>query len=349
MLNILTCVRNTARLAALSMALTTALSMTLSMTSSMTSAVAQTTPNASAGSFPSRPVKIITPYSTGIAPDITARIVAERLSRMWGQQVLVEPRPGGNGLVMLGAAKKAATDGHELFMLGNAHLTVNPVLFRDWPSDTEKEFMPVSMLYRAYYVVAIAAGSPLRSMRDLIEAARSAPDKVSYSSAYVGSPQHFGGAQLGAMTNSRMLAVHFKDTGQMMAAVANGDTDYVIGTPGSTDALTKAGRLRVLAAVGPTRLPMRPEVPTIGEAGGPAGFDVDTWVTLVVPRATPADVARKISGDIARVLQEPEVIARFRNFGVEPEASTPAQIIERTRADLKKNAELVQRIGIKAE
>ena len=349
MLNTLTSLPNAARLVALSIALTFALPFALPSTPLFATALAQTAASTSAGSFPSRPVKIITPYSTGIAPDITARIVAERLSRMWGQQVLVEPRPGGNGMVMLGVAKKAATDGHELFMLGNAHLTVNPVLFRDWPSDAEKEFVPVSMLYRAYYVVAIAAGSPWRNMRDLIEAARSAPDKVSYSSAYVGSPQHFGGAQLGAMTNSRMLAVHFKDTGQMMAAVANGDTDYVIGTPGSTDALTKAGRLRVLASVGPTRLPMRPEVPTIGEAGGPAGFDVDTWVTLVVPRATPADVARKISGDVARVLQEPEVIARFRNFGVEPEASTPAQIIERTRTDLKKNAELVQRIGIKAE
>ncbi len=304
---------------------------------------------AQAQTFPNRPVRIITPYSTGIAPDITARIVAEKLSRLWNQQVIVEPRPGANGIIAINAGRKSPSDGHEILVLGNAHLTVNPVLFKDWNFDLLAEFNPVSLIYRAAYIIAVPTSAPYKSVRDLLDAAKSAPDKISYSSAYVGSPQHFGGSQLGSMVGARMLAVHFKETGQMMAAVANGDTNYVIATIGSTNALVKAGRLRILAVIASKRLVTYPEVPTVAESGGPADFNVDTWLSMAVPRATPANIARQIGADIDRVIADPDVIAKFRSFGVEPETATPTRIAEMVRVELKLNADLVQRIGIKPE
>ena len=299
--------------------------------------------------FPSRPVRIITPYSTGIAPDITARIVAEKLSKQWNQQVVVEPRPGANGMIAINAGRKSPADGHEILVLGNAHLTVNPVLFKDWSVDALAEFAPVNLVYRAGYIIAVATDAPYKSVRDMLDAAKAAPERVSYSSAYVGSPQHFGGAQLASTVGAQMLAVHFKETGQMMAAVANGDTQFVIATIGSTNALVKAGKMRILATISPKRLATHPEVPTVGESGGPANFQVDTWMSLVVPRATPGDIVRQLGSDIGKVLADPEVITKFRSFGVEPETATPARITEMTRNELKINAELVQRFGIKPE
>jgi tripartite-type tricarboxylate transporter receptor subunit TctC len=302
-----------------------------------------------AQTFPTRTVRIITPYSTGIAPDVTARIVAEKLSRQWNQQVVVEPRPGANGMIAINTGRKSPADGHEILVLGNAHLTVNPVLFKDWTVDALAEFTPVNLVYRAGYIIAVANDAPYKTMRDLLDAAKAAPERVSYSSAYVGSPQHFGGAQLASSVGAQMLAVHFKETGQMMSAVANGDTQFVIATIGSTGALVKAGKLRILATISPKRLSTHPDVPTVAESGGPANFQVDTWMSLVVPRATPADIVRQIGADVGRVLADPEVVAKFRSFGVEPETASPARIIEMTRTELKLNADLVQRFGIKPE
>lgn len=302
-----------------------------------------------AQSFPNRPVRIITPYSTGIAPDITARIVAEKLARQWNQAVSVEPRPGANGMIAINAGRKSPADGHEILVLGNAHLTVNPVLFKDWTVDALAEFTPVNLVYRAGYIIAVGTNAPYKSIKEMIDAAKVGVDKVSYSSAYVGSPQHFGGAQLGSMVGAQMLAVHFKETGQMMAAVANGDTNFVIATLGSTGALVKAGKMRILATISPKRLSTHPDVPTVGESGGPANFHVDTWMSLVVPKATPAAIVSQLGADIGKVLADPEVVSKFRTFGVEPETASPARIAEMTRTELKQNAELVQRIGIKAE
>jgi tripartite-type tricarboxylate transporter receptor subunit TctC len=303
----------------------------------------------SAQNFPTRPVRIITPYSTGIAPDITARIVAEKLARQWNQAVTVEPRPGANGMIAINAGRKSPADGHEILVLGNAHLTVNPVLFKDWTVDTLAEFTPVNLVYRAGYVIVVGTNAPFKSVRELIDAAKLGADKVSYSSAYVGSPQHFGSAELGSIVGAKMLAVHFKETGQMMSAVANGDTNFVIATIGSTGALVKAGKMRILATVSPKRLPTHPDVPTVAESGGPANFHVDTWMSMAVPKATPAGIVSQLGADISRVLADPEVVAKFRSFGVEPETASPARIAEMTRAELKINAELVQRIGIKPE
>jgi tripartite-type tricarboxylate transporter receptor subunit TctC len=302
-----------------------------------------------AQSFPNRPVRIITPYSTGIAPDITARIVAEKLARQWNQAVTVEPRPGANGMIAINAGRKSPPDGHEILVLGNAHLTVNPVLFKDWTVDALAEFTPVNLVYRAGYIIAVGTNAPYKSMKDLIDAAKIGADKVSYSSAYVGSPQHFGGAELGSIVGAQMLAVHFKETGQMMSAVANGDTNFVIATLGSTAALVKAGKMRILATISPKRLASNPEVPTVGESGGPPDFHVDTWMSMAVPKATPAAIVAQLGADIGRVLADPEVVTKFRTFGVEPETASPARIAEMTRAELKQNEELVQKIGIKPE
>jgi tripartite-type tricarboxylate transporter receptor subunit TctC len=299
--------------------------------------------------FPTKPVKIISPYPTGIAPDLAARLVAERLSRAWGQPVVLEPRPGGNGFIALRAAKKAAPDGHELFVVGNAHLTINPHVFRDIPYDPQHDFVPLSLMYRAPFFVIVSTGGPYRTIQDLVAAAKAKPENVTYSTPYVGSPIHLGGAMLAALTDTRMLAVHFKEGQAAYTSVANGEVSFTLGTVGTAMPLVKAGKLKLLAIAAPARLTSQPDVPTVGEVGGPADYVVDSWVGLAAPRGISADVARKLGNDIAAALGDSELRERYRNYGIEPVATSSAEMQGLIRRDLGRMGEIVRRAGIQPE
>lgn len=312
-------------------------------------ALAAASPAVLSQAFPSKPVRIVSPYPSGITPDIAARVIAERLTKTWGQPVIVEPRPGANGFIAIGAAKKAAPDGHELLLAGQAHLAINPNLFASVPYDVEKDFVPLSLIYRTPFFIAVSTTGPYKSIPDLIAAAKASQKKLSYSSPYVGSPPHLGGALFAFLTGTQMLHVPFKDGAQIYISVANGDVDWALGSIGSTLPLTKAGKIKLLAVATKSRLPDYPDVPTVAEAGGPAGYEVDTWVSLVAPRDTPPELARRISSDIAAALADGAVRERYRGIGVDPVSNTPAQLAELVRTDLKVYGEIVKRTGVKAE
>jgi tripartite-type tricarboxylate transporter receptor subunit TctC len=294
-------------------------------------------------------VRIVSPYPAGISPDVAARVVADQLSKTWGQQVLVEPRPGANGFIAIGAAKKAAPDGHELILLGNAHLTINPNLFRSLPYDALADFAPISLIYRAPFFIVVATLGPFKTAKDLIAAAKTHPDKLAYSTPYVGSPPHLGGALLAYLTGVKMLAVHYKDGAQLYTAVANGDVGFSVATVGSVTPLLKAGKLKLVAIAAESRLPTEPGVPTAREAGLPAGYAVESWVGIVALRGTPPDLVRRMSQDIGRAIEQAEVKERWRNLGLEPAASSPDRFAELIRADLARYADLVKKIGITPE
>ena len=311
--------------------------------------VAQAFPAAGAPAFPGRGVRIVSPYPPGISPDVATRVVAEQLTRTWGQQVLIEPRPGANGFIAIAAAKKAPPDGHEFLLVGNAHLTINPNLFHSLPYDPVGDFAPISLIYRAPFFIVVSRLGPFKTVKDLVAAAKAHPDKVGYSTPYVGSPPHLGGALLAHLTGTKMLAVHFKDGAQLYTSVANGDVGFSVATVGSVSHLVNAGKLKLLAIAAASRLPTEPGVPTAKEAGLPAGYEVDSWVGFVALRGTPPDVVRRISQDTARAIEQVEVRERFRHLGLEPVAATPDELSGIIRADLKRYAELVKKIGIQPE
>jgi len=302
-----------------------------------------------AQTYPTKAVHIVSPYPTGISPDVAARLVGERLSKAWGQPVVVEPRPGANGFIAIGAAKKAAPDGHELLLVGNAHLTINPHVFKNIPYDPEQDFIPVSLIYRAPFFIVVAANGPYRTLPDLVAAARANPERITYSTPYVGSLPHLGGAMLAALTDTKMQAVHFKEGPQIYTSVANGDVSFSVASAGSATPLVKAGRLKFLAIAAPERLASQPDVPTIKEAGGPAGYEVESWVGFVAPRGTPPELARRIAADVAAALADPELRERYRNLGLEPVATSGAAMAELIRTDLRRNGDIVKRAAIQPE
>jgi len=304
-----------------------------------------TAPAADAETFPSRPVRLLSPFPAGSGPDAVARMVGERLSREWGQPVVVEPKPGGNGFIAMEAVRRAAATGHDLGVVDVGHMAINPSLFRKLPYDPVKDYVPVSGLYRTAFFVVVSSASPIRSVPALIAAAQGSPGRVSYGSWSVGSPGHLGAAQLEAATGTQMLHVPFKDTAQLYSAVANGEVTWALGSYATAGALIQAGKLRVLAVADGHRSSALPDVPTLEEAGGPSGVDASTWVALVAPAATPPGRVEAVARAVRSALDDPEVKAKMATFGFVPAASPGAAVSEWMRKDAPRYAELVRRTG----
>ena len=304
---------------------------------------------AQAQSFPAKPVKIVSPFPTGITPDTAARLVADRLSKAWGQAVIVEPRPGANGFIAIGAAKKAAADGYELLLLSNAHLAINPHVFKSIPYDPQADFAPVSLIYRAPFFVVLSTSGPYRTIQDLVAAAKADPQKVTYSTPYIGSPPHLGGAMLAALTDTKMTAVHYREGPAIYTGVANGDISFTVATAGSATPLVKAGKLKLFAIAAPARLASQADVPTVAEIGGPAGYQVESWSAFLAPRGTPPEVVSRIAASMAAALKDAELAERFRNLGIEPVATSPEGTTDMMRSELLRYGEIVKRAGIQPE
>jgi tripartite-type tricarboxylate transporter receptor subunit TctC len=302
----------------------------------------------SAQTFPTRPVKISAPYSAGAGPAVFTRVVADKLAKAWGQPVVVDARPGASGFIALEAVKNAAPDGHELIVVSNAHVAINPWLYRKLPYDADKDFVPVAMFYRTPFFLIAASAGPFDTVPALVAAAKAKPGTVSYGSSYVGSPSHLGSAEFEFLTGTKMIHVPFKDQSQMYVAVANGDVSWAFSTLGSALPLVQGGRLKLVAIAARQRAKALPDVPTLVEAGGP-DMVVDSWLAIMAPRGTPPQVVQRINADVNRALADPDVQDKLRTFGFEAAPGTPEQLGEFIAAESKRFAELVRRTGATAE
>lgn len=299
--------------------------------------------------FPQRPVKIVTPYSTGIGPDLYVRALGEVLQKEWGQPVVVEAKPGGNGFIAIEQVKKAEPNGQELLVLANSHLTINPALFRNVPYDPETDLAPIAGLYRTWFFIAVKSDGPYNSVKDLIAAAKTKPGKLTYGTPYVGSPSHLGSAIFEYATGTQMVHVPFKDTLQIFTSIANGDVDWAVATASSTAPMQKAGRVKLIAVAAPKRLASHPDVPTVEEAGGPKNFEVQSWLVLLGPRGMAPELVRKVGADVQKALAAPEMQKRTAALGFETYQAIPAEISAKIRSELKSNADVIKRVGAKAD
>ena len=281
---------------------------------------------AAAETFPSKTVRIFTPFPPGSGPDAALRLVAERLSKKWGQPVVIENKPGGNGFIAIGAFKQAATDGHDLIQLDNNNLTTQPQTFSKLPYDPERDFVPLRIILRTFFFVAVAADSPFKTIDDIVAAAKATPGKINYGSWFVGSPGHMGALKLELMTGVKMTHVPYRDFGQLYAAVASKEVDWALGSVASAGALERSGRIRFIAMAGPTRDPLYPNVPSTAESPSTKGFEVNGWTGLYGPRGLSVTLRDQLAADIAAALASPEVVERYRPLGFETPAYSPAEI-----------------------
>lgn len=298
---------------------------------------------AQAQNFPSRPVRIVTGFPVGSGPEGVARLVADKLSKAWGQPVTVDNRPGANGFIAIEAFKRGATDGHDLILLDGVHLTAYPHLFKRLPYNPRADFEPLLPLFKTYFFFTTAVDSRYRSVADIVADAKARPGKLNYGSWSVGNPVHLGSALLEATTSTEMQHVIFKETSQLYTAVATGEVDFALGTSATAGPLQRAGRLKFLAIAAPRRLPAFKDVPTVAESGGPAGFEVSGWTTIAAPRGLPRALGDKIQKDIERALAEPDLREKFITFGYEPFVVTRDQFTQYIQAESGRQAEVIRR------
>jgi tripartite-type tricarboxylate transporter receptor subunit TctC len=287
-----------------------------------------------ASDWPTKPVRIVTPFPAGAGPEVVMRTVAEKLGKLWGKPVIVENRPGGNGFIAIGVLKQGDKEGYDLIQLDNVHLSAYPHLFKKLPYDPKADFEPLVPLFKASFFFAVPTASPYKSVGDLIADAKAKPGKLNYGSWSVGNPVHLGSAMFQAQTGTQMEHVIYKETSQLYTGVANGELAFALGSYGTSGSLQRAGRLRYLAVAGPKRLAAYPDVPTVGESGGPADFSVVGWTALAAPKGLSPVVAEKIRRDVEKVLAEPDIAQRYTTFGYELFGDHRAvQCVHRCRVD----------------
>ncbi len=268
--------------------------------------------------FPTKPVRILTPFPVGSGPEGVLRLVADKLSRTWGKPVVVENKPGGNGFIAIDTFKRGATDGHDFIQLDSVHLSAYPHLFKKLPYDIKADFEPLVPLFKPYCFVTVATDSKYKKVSDLIADAKAHPGKLNYGSWSVGNPVHLGSALFESVTGTDMQHVIYKETSMLYTGVANRELSFALGSNATAGAMYRAGKLQYLAVAAPKRVSAFPNVPTIGESGGPAGFEVSGWTTIAAPRGLPKAITDKIQRDIEKALAEPDVRDKFASFAYEP-------------------------------
>ncbi len=299
--------------------------------------------------YPTKVVKVLSPYSSGAGPSVFMRIMGDKLSKAWGQQVIVDSRPGASGFLAIEAAKNAAPDGHELLVVSNAHVAINPVLYKKLPYDPQKDFVPVAMIYHTPFFITVKTDGPYPTVQALIAAAKANPGKLTYGAPYIGSPSHLGGADFAYRIGTKMVVVPFKDQSQIYVSIANGDLDWMLSTLGSALPLLTAGRIKLIAIAAKQRSKSAPDVPTVQELGGPAGFEVGSWLAVLAPRGTPPELVRRINADVNKQLADPDVLERLKILGFEPSPGTPEQLAEEILSDTKTYGDLVRLTGATAD
>jgi len=303
-------------------------------------------PGAPAADWPTKPVRILTPFPAGAGPETVARVVAEKLSKKWGKPVIVENKPGANGFIAIDAFKRGATDGHDLIQLDNVHLVVYPHLFKKLPYDPVKDFDPIAPLFKTYFFVGVPATSKYKTVGDIVADAKAHPNALNYGSWSVGNPVHLGAAQLESMTKTQMTHVVYKETTMLYTAVANGELNFALGSMATAGPLQRAGKIRFIAVTGPRRHPAFPDLPTVSESGGPGGYEVTGWTTIAAPRGLPKAVQEKIQRDIEAALAEPDIRERYATFGYDVFPTTKEQYQAFIAGESAKYADLIKRLNV---
>jgi len=298
-----------------------------------------------AQAYPTRPVQMIVAFSAGSATDIVARATAARLTEFWGQQVIVENRPGAGGSIGSAAVARAAPDGYTLLVNSNAH-AINPATYAKLPYDTEKDFVDVAPLSIAPNVFVVASNSPYKSLAEFLAAAKAKPDSINFAHAGIGSGTHLNTEKFIAATGIRVVQIPYKGTPEVLKDLIAGQSDCYFSPIGPTLSTLRGGRLRALAVSGSTRSSQLPDVPTVAEAGV-KGADFALWFGIWAPAGTPAPIVEKINADVNRALALPELKAQLAKLGNDTLHMTTAEFRSFVRNEIADMHKVIQAAGIK--
>ena len=297
--------------------------------------------------FPSKPVRLVVPYSPGGGADTTARLIAPRLQDALGQTVVVDNRPGAGGTIGDDAVAKAPPDGHTLLIGAFAH-AVNPSLLAKMPFRTPDDFAPISLLVTVPELLVVTPSFPAKTVAELVAMAKAEPGKLSYASSGNGTAQHLAAELFKMRTGTNIQHVPYKGGSLAVADVAAGHVPFYFGNMSSALPQARAGRVRALAVTSPQRSPAAPDVPTMAEAGV-SGCEISEWNALLAPAATPPATISRLHAEVVKVLAADDIKAKFADLGAQAIGSTPEELAAFLRGEMTKWAEVVKAADIKIE
>ncbi len=303
--------------------------------------------DAAAQKWPDRPVRIVTPFAPGGGTDVFARILAQRLSEVLGQQFIVDNRPGAGSTIGTEFVARAAADGYTLLMT-SASFSFNPGLYPKLRYDSIKDFTPVSLVVRVPHVIVVLPSLPVKTLPDLVKIARARPGEVLYASAGPGSAMHLAGALFGVVTKTQITHVPYKGGPATATAVMSGEATTAFNTIETVLPLIRGKRLRPLAVSTRERAPALPDVPTAMEAGF-RDYEVVGWFGLMAPAGTPPAIVEQLSSEVAKAMSTPAMRERAAQEGATPVGSTPAQFERFVRDEIAKWTRIINEAGIKLD
>jgi len=298
--------------------------------------------------YPSRPITLVVPYAAGGGNDVMARIVADKMSKSLGQQVVVENRPGAGGSTATRAVAKSAPDGYTLVIGGTGTLAVNPTLYPDVGYDPRKDFAPIGLIGTSALVVLVHPSLPARSIRELIDLAKKEPGKLNYASAGVGSGIHLGTVLFEQMAGVKLTHVPYRGTGPALTDLIGGHVAIYFSSLPSAVGIAKDGKVRALAVTGSQRSDVFPDLPTVAEAALP-GYESVLHYGIVAPTGTPRPIIAKLSAALRDAVNAPDTKERMAKDGTEPLPSTPEEYAADIDREETKWSAIVKRSGAKAE
>jgi tripartite-type tricarboxylate transporter receptor subunit TctC len=301
-----------------------------------------------AAAYPDKPIRLIVPFPPGGGTDATARIVGDAMTASLGQQIVVDNKPGAGGNIALETVAKAPPDGYTLLFGFSTTLTVNPSLYKSMPADVQKDFVPISTLCSAQYILVVNPSLGVNSVAELVAKAKAEPGKLNYASGGKGTPLHLGAELLKAQAGIDMVHIAYRGGGPASKSVMANETQVLFGSFASSLPKVKDGKLKALAVTGPKRSAALPDVPTMEEAGYP-GFLVTSWSSILAPAGTPKSVTDKLHAAIKAALAMESVRKKLAAVGQEAEGSTPEALAELIKNDTARWRKVLQGAGIQPE
>ena len=297
--------------------------------------------------YPGKPIRMIVPFPPGGGVSAVARVIGPKLTESWGQQVVIDNRPGGNTIIGSEALVRAVPDGYTLIMVSSAHV-INHYLLSNIPYDAVKDFAPVATTSSGPYVLVAHPSLPANTLQEFIALAKARPGQLNYSSSGSGGVQHLAGELFNIMANVKVQHIPYKGAGPAVIELLGGQVHFSFQPPGNVLAHIKSGKLKAIAARGAARLPSLPQVLTFAEAGLP-GFEVKSWIGILAPAATPKVTINKLSMEVARILKMPDTREQLLKQEHEPFISDPEQFAAFMKLEMTRVARIVKTANIKIE
>lgn len=297
--------------------------------------------------YPSRPLRLVVPYPAGGGTDTIARLIGQPLSQAWKQPVVVDNKPGASGILGNDIVAKAAPDGYTLLLAITAMIQ-SPSLYRKMPYNVERDFLPVSLIARSSDLFVVPSRVPARTLAEFVALAKASPGKLSYGSYGNGTSAHLHGEQLKIRAGIDIVHIPYKGAAPLVSDVLGGQVDSAFVDVTSANSYLNSGKFRVLGITGTQRHTALPAVPTFAEAGL-SGFEPNGWFGIFLPAGTPRPIADRLSAEVARITKQPDVAQRLTAMGLQPVASTPADLAAVVGNDTPKWAEIVRTAKIQLD